>query len=110
MTTSNSPNKPLTQRGYSHSNEADTLVLGAYRGERNPITNMLVASFFTRDKRYAVELSRGKFLSKLLFGVSVVSVATKGPIHELSKAFGSLKEALDYIEEKLEDQKEDEEV
>ena len=63
----------------------------------NPITDYVIGHYYTRGKRHAVEVSYGKFLESEIYGVTVVDIVTQTHDHELSKAFKTEVEAMNYI-------------
>lgn len=63
----------------------------------NPITDYVIGHYYASGKRYAVEVSYGKFLESEIYGVTVVDTATETHDHELSKAFKTESEAMNYI-------------
>lgn len=66
--------------------------------DKNPITDYVIGHYYTRGKRHAVEVSYGKFLESEIYGVTVVDTATETHDHELSKAFKTESEAMNYID------------
>lgn len=81
---------------------ADQILTKEFRGSKNVITPDII-SIGGVSKNQSWELSSGKFMDTILYGVSIVSYDPKTDTtsrdYELSKCFETKQLALDYIQE-----------
>ena len=62
----------------------------------NVMSDYIIGYYYSKNKKYAIELSSGEFMGSKIYGVTVADLETKEN-SRLSKSFNSEIAALEYI-------------